>query len=195
MAGFLIVFVFGWTQPTIQAYKARMLREAVTEVLANPARYDTLYVNEGALVAPPPPRVDAASLEQIYLGYDTDGQRVGVAAVAAKAGFQDVIRLIYGFDPADGRLLGMLVLEHKETPGLGDKIVKDSVFVSGFADVSTPITGMKAGRPDDPAAPGQVDMITGATISSRTIVKAINESLERLGPLLEAYLNTQLAGR
>lgn len=195
MAGLLIVFVFGWTQPTIQAYKARVLAQAVTEVLADPARYDTLYVHDGALLADPPQGVDATGLEQIYLGYDADGRPLGFAIVAAKAGFQDVIRLIYGYDASAGRLLGMLVLENKETPGLGDKIVKDSAFVAEFSDVETPITGLKAGRPDDPTAPGGIDMITGATISSRTIVKAINESLERLGPLLDAYETTQVAGR
>ncbi len=190
LAGFLIVFVFGATQPTIQAYKARVLAEAVREVLAEPDRYDTLYVVDGALTRDLPPGATAADVERVYLGY-RDQRPIGYAVETAKPGFQDVIRLIYGFDATAQRLLGMQVLENKETPGLGDKIVKDTAFVAEFADVPTPLTGLKSGRKDDADAPGEVDMITGATISSRTVIAAINESLERLQPLLTAYLSGQ----
>lgn len=188
LAGFLIVFVFGWTQPTIQAYKAKVLAAAIQEVLAEPDRYDTLYVYDGALVATAPEGVDAAALEQVYLGYGTDGRPVGFAVVAAKPGFQDIVRLIFGYDPRTARIIGMKVLENKETPGLGDKIEKDESFVSEFAGVATPLTGVKGVRKDDPTAPGEIDIITGATISSRTVIRAINEVLERLGPMLAAHL-------
>lgn len=187
VAGFLIVFVFGWTQPTIQAHKARVLAEAIEEVLATPHRYDTLYVRDGALIRELPDGEAAGAYEQVYLGFHEDGRRIGFAVVADQAGFQDNIRLIYGYDVETRRLIGMKVLENKETPGLGDKIEKDSAFVARFDRVPTPISGAKAGRPDDPSAPGAVDMITGATISSRAVIKAINTSLERLRPMLEAY--------
>jgi hypothetical protein len=49
--------------------------------------------------------------------------------------------------------------------------------------VETPLTGVKPGRGEGVA--GEVDVITGATISSRTVVRAINEALERVGPALE----------
>ena len=47
------------------AYKALQLRLAVSEVLKAPARWDTLFVYEGALAATPPPAADAASLEMV----------------------------------------------------------------------------------------------------------------------------------
>ena len=77
LAGLLIVFVYQLTQPRIQAYKALQLRLAVSEVLASPARWDTLYVHDGALVLTPPADVDAASLEMVFLGYREDGSRAG----------------------------------------------------------------------------------------------------------------------
>ncbi len=187
VAGFLIVFVFGATQPRILAYKAKVLAAAIEEVLAAPEHYDTLFVVDGNLVSDLPNGADPATAEHVYLGY-RDERPVGFAVVAAKPGFQDVVRLIYGYDPRSHRVLGMLVLESRETPGLGDKIIKDSAFVAGFTGVETPITGLKSGRKEDPTAPGAVDMITGATISSRTVIAAINLSLERLAPLMEAYL-------
>jgi electron transport complex protein RnfG len=103
---------------------------------------------------------------------------VGVAAAAGEPGFQDVIRLIFGFDPGSGDVLGMKVLESKETPGLGDKIVKDSVFVAGFEEVAAPLVGVKAGQ--GTGGEDEVHMITGATISSQAVIDIINHRVAAL---------------
>lgn len=185
LAGLLIVSVFQWAQPRILAHQALVLGQAIEEVLSDPARYDTLYIAGDALTKAPPEGDDPASLEKVYLGYDGDGNPVGYAVEGAEPGFQDVITLLFGYDAANNRLLGMTVMEAKETPGLGDKIIKDSVFVSGFTGPSTPIVGVKVGA--GKGAPDEVDMITGATISSRAVIKIINDRLEQIGPLLRAY--------
>jgi len=185
LAGLLIVSVFQWAQPRILAHQALVLGQAIEEVLGDPARYDTLYVNGDALTKEAPDGADAASLERVFLGYDGDGAPVGFAVEGAEPGFQDVIRLLFGYDAATNRLLGMTVMEAKETPGLGDKIIKDSVFVHGFAGPTTPIVGVKLGA--GTGASDEVDMITGATISSRAVIKIINDRLEQIGPLLRAY--------
>ncbi len=185
LAGLLIVFVYQATQPAIRAHKALMLRLAVQEVLKAPHRYDTLYVHEGALMAMLPQGVDQRKAEMVFLGYREDGSRVGFAITGAEPGFQDIIELIFGYDAETRTLLGMKVLASRETPGLGDKIEKDEEFVSEFEGPETPLVGVKAQRAT--GAPNEIDMITGATISSRTVIAIINHRLERLGPLLEAY--------
>jgi electron transport complex protein RnfG len=184
IAGLAIVLVFQWTAPTIEAYKAEQLRIAISEVLQQPERFDTLYVVDGALT----PSGDPTIHETVYLGYRND-RPVGFAIATGEPGFQDVIRLIFGYDHERDVLLGMKVLESKETPGLGDKIEKDSAFVNQFDGVQSPLVGIKAR--DNSGDPHEVDMITGATISSRTIIKAINNALERLGPLLDQYMAAQ----
>ncbi len=185
VAGFLIVFVYVGTQPRIRAHKAEVLRQAIQEVLKAPQRYDTLYVLEGALTAQRPDGADAATAEQVYRGYREDGKVVGFAIAAGEPGFQDIIRLIFGYDPATETLLGMKVLESKETPGLGDKIEKDQEFVTQFDGASVPLVGVKITRRTGDEH--EIDMITGATISSRTVIRIINNALERLGPLIDAY--------
>ncbi len=186
VAGLLLVFVHQVTQPAIQAYKAKVLREAVQEVLKGPERWDTLYVVEGGLAVQPPAGSDAASLEMVFLGYDESGEPIGFAITGAEPGFQDIIELIFGYDPETQTVLGMKVLSNKETPGLGDKIVKDSAFLAEFDGPETPLVGVKAGRAT--GAPNEIDMITGATISSRTVIQIINHRLEALGPMLEGHL-------
>lgn len=186
IAGLLIVFVYRGTLPRIQAYKAEMLQLAIEEVLKAPQRFDTLYLYEGTLASGVPDGVDASNLERVYLGYDEDGQPVGYAIAAGEPGFQDVIQLIFGYDAARRQVLGMKVLESKETPGLGDKIEKDQAFVTQFDGAQPPLVGVKArGAPS--TDPREIDMITGATISSRTVIRIINNAVERLMPALEAY--------
>lgn len=184
VAGILLVVAYGITLPRIEANRAHALHLAVNEVLKAPEHYDTLYVTRGGLVKEPPAGVDARTLERVYLGYAANGQRVGFAVVAGEAGFQDVITLIFGYDARERKLLAMKVLESKETPGLGDKIEKDHAFVSQFGGLQPPLAGVKQTKR---AKPGDVEMITGATISSRAVIRIINNALERVGPLLEAY--------
>lgn len=185
LAGSILVFVFLWSQPKILAYKAMVLREAVQEVLKGPAHFQSVFVLDGGLTTEVPEGVDTLSLDKVYLGYDQQGNPVGFALEAQGFGFQDVISLIFGYDPQTQEVLGMKVLDNKETPGLGDKIVKDSAFVSGFEGVRAPLVGVKADR--NTGQPDQVDMITGATISSKAVIRIINDRIAELKDLLAAY--------
>jgi len=186
IAGVLIVVVYDLTLPRIQENQARVLQRAIQEVLEAPARYDTLFVYEGALVTQKPGGVDAGDLEQLYLGYREAGEPIGFAIVAAEPGFQDIVRLIFGYDAGTHRLLGMKVLDSRETPGLGDKILTDSAFIGEFRGAEPPLIGIRAGA-GAKGGPGEIDMITGATISSRTVVKAMNDAMARLQPLMDAF--------
>jgi len=186
MAGLAIVLVFGWAEPRIKAHRAAALRAAVEEVLGAPQSYATLFVIDGSLSAELPAGADSASFDQIYLGYDADGRSMGFAIPGEQPGYQDIIGLIFGYDAEADRLLGMKVLESKETPGLGDKIEKDSSFVRAFRGVVPPIDGVKAGRGEGKET--EVDMITGATISSRTVIEIINRRMETVGPMIQAYM-------
>lgn len=91
-------------------------------------------------------------------------------------GYGGEISLIMGVDDA-GRILGVRVLSHAETPGLGDKIEarKDS-WILGF-------NGLSLGKP--PASAwrvkkdgGQFDQFSGATITPRAVIRTIREGLE-----------------
>ncbi|MFP4623517.1 MAG: FMN-binding protein [Gemmatimonadota bacterium] len=181
LAGLLIVGVFQWAQPQILEYRAGVVIDAIGEVLGGPERVQTFFVEGDSLVAVPPAGVDTVTAEKVYMGYDGAGEPMGVAIVGAKPGFQDIIQLIFGYDPEADQVLGMRILESKETPGLGDKIFKDLAFVSEFEGVETPLEGVK----ESTGAPNEVDLITGATISSETVVEIINDRLDALAPVLQ----------
>lgn len=183
LAGLVIVLAFGWANPRIQKHRAEALRAAIQTVLHGPATVRTYYVTDGALSETPPGGADTITAEKVHLGLDSAGAPIGYAITGQESGFQDAILVIFGYDPADDEVLAMRVLESKETPGLGDKIIKDSAFVAGFEGAGAPLRGVKAGAGDGGA--NEVDMITGATISSRTVIGIINHRIEALDPLLD----------
>jgi Na+-translocating ferredoxin:NAD+ oxidoreductase subunit G len=186
LAGLMIVIVFQWAQPRIQAHQAEVLRGAVAEVLKGPERTERYFLYGGGLTQETPPVADTLQVERVFLGYDAAGVPIGFAIAGAEPGFMDLVHVIFGYDPVSRRVLGMKVLDNKETPGLGDAIEKDEEFVGGFDGKTAPLLGVKkgAGRGGE----SEVDMITGATISARTVISVINNRIEKLHPLLEAHL-------
>lgn len=185
IAGLLIVVAFQWAQPRILADKAAVLEAAVKEVLGAPEKLQTLFVVKGALTETAPAGVDTTTLERLFVGYDANGKRVGYAITGAEAGFADVVSVIFGYDTQSKQLLGMKVVDNKETPGLGDKIVKDTMFVNEFRRAAPPLKGVKIGA--GKGGREEIDMITGATISSRVVISIINNKLKQVEPMLRQY--------
>jgi electron transport complex protein RnfG len=183
LAGLLIVLVYQFTLPTVLANRAARLETAILQVVPGSTRYDTLYVVDGALTATLPPGADARKLEKVYRGVNEAGGTTGFAIPTSQPGFQDVIDIIFGFDPDKPGTLGLAILSSRETPGLGDKIEAPK-WLEQFTTLTTPLTAVKAGAAQNP---GDAQMITGATISSRTVIGAINKALERWTPILAAY--------
>ena len=172
VSGVAIIGIYETTLPTITANKARELREAVFKVLPGVSRMQALVYRDGRIVSVPEPQKDEPV---VYGGYDENGDFVGYAMPGAGPGFQDTIALLYGYLPRDKQVVGMEILESRETPGLGDKIYKDEEFVAEFSALSVEpeIVAVKKGTG---AQPNEVDAITGATISSKAVVRIINET-------------------
>jgi len=185
IAGLLIVSAYTLTLPRIERHQGEVMQMAITEVLKSSATYDTLYLHNGALVKDLPAGTDTKKLEKVYLGHDAAGKRVGFAVSAAENGFQDLVMLMFGYDASAHKLIAMKVIGNKETPGLGNKIETDSSFVNGFANAVAPINGVKKDR--GKSTPSDVVMITGATISSRAVIRIIDNAIARWQPLMDAY--------
>jgi electron transport complex protein RnfG len=187
-SGFAIVGIFLATQPRIERNRAEALEAAIFRVLEG-ARSRAAFVLRGADLVPYESGEEGLPKEEaIYAGYDEAGALLGFAIPAEGAGFQDTIKLIYGFDAVARRVVGMEVLESRETPGLGDKIIKDADFVSNFRNLSVDpeVVVVKAGRTND----NEVDAISGATISSKAVVRIINASNDRWMDRVAALTDT-----
>lgn len=181
-AGSLIAYVYQATLPAIQRYASLRTEGAVREVLGAPARLDTLYLIGDKLSRTPPAGVEIREVTKAYVGFDSAGVRIGVAVEAVEPGFVDEVRLMVGFDPATSALTGYAMLGQKETPGLGDKIEKDTAFVARFTGKVPPLKGTKNSTTDA----STVQTITGATISSRAVIQIINHAVALWQPRLTA---------
>jgi len=106
-----------------------------------------------------------------------NGQPVALAITpVAPDGYVGPIKILVGIT-TDGTILGVRVLSHRETPGLGDGIEeKRSDWVLGFngRSLGNPKKKGWAVRRDG----GQFDQFTGATITPRAIVKAVHKALK-----------------
>jgi electron transport complex protein RnfG len=185
LAGLLIVGTYELTLPRIEHHQAQVQAEAIQEVLKAPARYDTLFLVGGKLVKGLPAGADAKKTERIFLGYDAAGKRIGFALSAVETGFQDPVTVMFGYDAASHQVIAMRVIANKETPGLGDRIAKDSNFINEFHDVAAPINGVKQDRAT--GEKHEVAMITGATVSSRAVIRIINNAVAKWQPLMDGY--------
>lgn len=170
LSGLIIVTAYEVTLPSIQAYKAQMLREAVIQVLPGTTKVQRMAWRENKLVAAESGPADEAA---IFAGFDNTGTQIGYAIPVSGPGFQDTIRLLYGYRSNERRIVGLQILDSRETPGIGDKIYKDPAFRANFTDlaVAPPIKAVKKGSK---SAANEIDAITGATISSKAVVRILN---------------------
>lgn len=100
----------------------------------------------------------------------------GAVFETSSYGYSGMVRLIMAVDK-DGKILGVRVLAHTETPGLGDKIeVLRDPWITKF-------NGLSLGNPDEKGwhvkkDGGMFDQFSGATITPRAVVKAIKKGLD-----------------
>jgi electron transport complex protein RnfG len=188
VSGLVIVVVFQLTQPIIRAKEAKRLREAVFEVVPGAQRVKTFRLKQDGTVAPLAGKDEKAV--KFYAGYDAAGSLTGVAIEAQGQGYQDAIKVLYGYAPERQSIVGMKVLESKETPGLGDRIMKDPAFLANFEDLDARLTadGSKLAHPIVTVKKGrktkrwEIDGITGATISSNAVGRLLDASAEERVP-------------
>jgi electron transport complex protein RnfG len=198
--GLVIVSVFQVTRPVIERNKAEALQKAIFHVLPHASTSTTYRLDEngGFKIL----EGEGIGEQLVYAGYDDQEELVGLAVEAQGMGYQDVIGLIYGYSFADEAIIGIQVLESKETPGLGDKIETDQAFLQNFerldvslvddlSELANSIVPVKHGAKTHP---WEVDGITGATISSVAIAEILNRSAEYWVPRIRKNLGDLQGG-
>ena len=94
----------------------------------------------------------------------------------APDGYNGDIRLLVGVD-AQGRVIGVRVVEHRETPGLGDPIeIARGPWITGFDGRSLRDPAADAWRVRRDS--GAFDQLAGATITPRAVVGAVRRALQ-----------------
>jgi electron transport complex protein RnfG len=193
ISGLLVVLSYRTTLPMIEHNKQMAIERALYKVIPGAVLRKNFVITDGGIQ----PASDAASGLALYAGYDQEGQLKGVALEAAAAGYQDVIRILYGYDPYCQCIRGIEVLKMAETPGIGDKIIKDKEFVKNFDALEARANASGSGlqkaivpvKHGTKTQPWQIDAISGATISSNAVARMLNDSGQQYVPIIINNLN------
>ncbi|MFO7710490.1 MAG: FMN-binding protein [Candidatus Woesearchaeota archaeon] len=103
---------------------------------------------------------DGVLVDEYYIIYDRFDQKIGYVVLQDVQGYQSEIKLFIALD-RDKEIKAVRILQHEETPGIGSQVAEDS-FLDQFSNKE------------------QVDTITGATISSKAVIKGVSEALENV---------------
>jgi electron transport complex protein RnfG len=160
ISGGVLSLVYLFSAPLIELNMLEEQRRSIFNVVPGIERYEE---NEKSGI-------------QFFECLDSSGTVVGYALPAQGNGYQGVIKLMVGLRPDLSEITGISVLEQVETPGLGGRISEDS-FQEQFRGNKPAIGYVKNKAPDKPT---DIQAITGATISSRSVVSIINRNIKSL---------------
>ena len=126
---------------------------------------------------------DADSFEEAdgyYIG-KANNETVGYVFQTEAKGYGGAVKVMTGIS-ADGQITGVVILEHSETPGLGANAEKAS-FTDQFKQTAPEkgITLVKNKAPSD----GEIEAMTGASITSRAVTNAVNEAITKYNTVKE----------
>lgn len=168
----IVAFVFASTEERIEANIRAQLLRSLNEIM--PAdRYDNKIINDTLEVWEADLTPGAATT--IYRARKNGQPVAAIFTITATGGYSGDIRLLVGIN-RDGSLAGVRVVEHHETPGLGDAIeAKRSDWILGFEGKSleNPLPENWMVKRDG----GDFDQFTGATITPRAVVKGVKNTL------------------
>lgn len=163
VAGLSLGFVFQWTKEPIAAAQMQKQLQAIEAVVKD---YDNNPVTEKFKVA----TTLGDSLE--FFPAKSKGTLIGMAIKShSSKGYSGDISLMVGFT-VNGEIQNVVVIEHKETPGLGSKM-SDSKFLNQFLEKNPGDINLRVKKDG-----GSIDAITGATISSRAFSEAVQKAYE-----------------
>ncbi|KAB8313541.1 electron transport complex subunit RsxG [Erwinia endophytica] len=155
------------TKSTID-HQTVLQQKTLLDQVVPPEMYNNAMQQECYLVTDP--ALGNGSPHHLYLARK-DGQPVAVAVeTTAPDGYSGAIQMIVGAN-FTGKVLGVRVIEHHETPGLGDKIeLRISNWINSFNGVQ--LSGKDDKRFAVKKDGGDFDQFTGATITPRAVVNA-----------------------
>ena len=147
------------TAPRIQAINVQKTQSAIEAVL--PGGGEEIGFTD-----------DTGLVNTVYKGQS------GYAVEVAPAGFNGTVTMMVGVDPS-GKVLGISIVNHTETAGLGAEAASQgaagTAFRGQFAGMGGNVSVTKDG--------GQVDALTGATITSRAVCTGVNAALDVVAKL------------
>jgi len=173
IAGTLLGLTYEVTKEPIRIQQEKLKNNALKAVVFEASDFTLIELDAGA---------HEQGIENLYEA-TKDGAVIGYAfEMTATEGYGGNIALMVGIG-IDDLILGVDVIKHNETPGLGAKITEQP-FKSEFEGQPTaPLTVIKGATTGNP---GEIASISGATITTASVTNAVNVATQ--------YYNDNMAG-
>ena len=160
IASGILAYINSLTEPIIQENQRKAKEEARKEVLSEAASFEVIGTfNE----------------ESVFAGLDNEGTTVGYTFLASLYGYSSDVKSMVGVK-TDLTVNKIKIISQTETPGLGANCTKPE-FVAQFDRKD--VEQMKVDKDG-----GDIESITGATITTRTIANSIKDGLIMLEKLI-----------
>jgi len=174
--------VYNATKGPIEEAKKQKLKAAINIVVPGA---DQAEVGEEISV----PSIDGGE-DLLFYEVRKDGNLIGTAIKSyTNRAFSGYMSVMVGLSP-DGTIIDNNVLDHKETPGLGDKTSKSvSKWNEQYKGKNPGVSNIKVKKDG-----GEIDAITAATITARAYSDAIQRAYDTFMKYNESAQNQALVG-
>lgn len=193
LCGLIIVGAYEGSLPAVKENRRIALERAIYKVIPGAKKVVSyLAVSKTEIVPAGDSETVPAGAVRFHAAYDDEKELIGIAAEGAAKGYADTVRIMFGYTPKCQCVTAIGLVSMRETPGIGDKILFDQDFLANFkeldaqlnSDLSALANEVKTVKHGSKTNPWQIDAISGATITSRAVGKAINDSAQVLLPRL-----------
>lgn len=167
VAGFFLSFVYRATLAEIESNRKREIEASIKYLIPETLEYKLSVING----------------EKVYYVYDGNHHLKGYCILSSGNGYQGEIKILIAIAADLEKLLGIKIVENVETPGLGGKITSDW-FIEQFKNLKF-MPEIECVKNKKPVKNNQIQAITGATISSSSVVRIINTAIKKVLPALE----------
>ena len=164
--------------PIIEANKIKETMEKIPALVLGEDRAANMMSQEESLVIKSRIiEVEKNGIKKFYTVYDAffkDGSMAGHVAKASAQGYADKIEVLLGLDAKADTITGLFILDQKETPGLGNRILEKpwrDQFLNKSSGKRLVVVKVRAGNQNE------IDAISGATISSRSVTGIVNKTI------------------
>jgi electron transport complex protein RnfG len=164
LAAILLALTFVPTQAQLKILQDEQEKQALKAVLPQAADFEPVTGDQVD--------ADGEPVVLYFRGVDSSGNVVGYAFRNTQPGAQGLVEVLGGVSADFSTVTGMEVMSHSETPGLGAKIIEPA-FKSQFLNLPVADMSLSSGG-------GKVDAISGATISSVTVVNALHTGIDNV---------------
>jgi len=169
----LVAVTNNFTKDKIIENKAMMLLQALNEVVPS-ERYDNDLTQSKILLKSED--TGFATDTPVFLATRKGKPVTAIFEITTLKGYGGAIKILIGINADDHKIAGVRIVEHKETPGLGDKMeTSKSNWVLSFNGKSLNTTDLQGWQVKKDG--GEFDQFTGATITPRAIVNTIKSTL------------------